>query len=232
MAKRHSNFSIGYLLLSLVVASVLWGIAHGSSSIERGFDIPVVFQKVPDHLVITEKNAGVVNVRMLGSRAALRNLDTTKLEYAVDVSGAQPGVFVHEVDDSRIEPPRGATIVSRSPAFIELQFERRGRKSVKIRPDLEGEPAPGYELKGVEVEPARVWLTGARSDVLRLSEVVTETVDIAGLTESTEREVRLSLGGGHVWMEESNPVRVRVEVAAIPPPPPEAEAGAEALEEG
>jgi YbbR domain-containing protein len=201
---------------------VLWGIAHGSSAIERGFDVPVVFHGVPEHLVITDKNADVVNVRIVGSRAALRTLDPRNMEYVVDVSGAHPGSFVHEVDDSRIEPPRGSTIVSRSPAVIEVDFERRGRKSVKVRPDLEGQPAEGYQVTGVEVEPPRVWLTGARSDVLRLTEVVTETVDITGLTEPTEREVRLSLGGGHVWMEDSKPVRVRILVAAPTPPAGEA----------
>ena len=45
---------------------------------------------------------------------------------------------------------------------------------------------------------------------------MTETIDISGLTETTEREVGLSLGGGHVWMEERSPVRVRIQVAARP----------------
>jgi YbbR domain-containing protein len=76
-------------------------------------------------------------------------------------------------------------------------------------------------LKEVSVEPPRVWLAGARSDVLRLSEVVTETVEVDGLEETEEREVRLSLGGGHVWMEEAKPVTVRIEIEAIPVEEPE-----------
>jgi len=122
---------------------------------------------------------------------------------------------------SRIDFPRGADVVSRSPATIEVEFERRGRRAVKIRPDLEGEPAAGFEIVEVAVEPARVWLVGARSEVLRLAEVVTETIEVAGLAESVEREVRLSLGGGHVWMEESQPVTVRIEVEASEPALPE-----------
>ena len=98
---------------------------------------------------------------------------------------------------------------------------------MRIRADIEGQPPADYELLGVQVEPPRVWLAGARGDVLRLSEVVTEAIDISELTETTEREVRLSLGSGTVWMEESQPVKVKIEVAAKPPPEDDAEAGQE-----
>jgi hypothetical protein len=66
-----------------------------------------------------------------------------------------------------------------------------------------------------------VWLTGARSDVLRLTEAVTETVDITGQSKPIEKEVRLSLRGGHVWMEDNRPVLVKVNIEAVPMPEPD-----------
>lgn len=210
MALRSSNIRLG--LLALCIAMVLWGVAHSSSSIERGFDVPVVFHGLSEKLVITDQSADLVNVRVLGSRAALRNLSPTKMEYAVDVSGGKPGPAVYEVDVSHIELPRGARIVSRSPASIEVRFEPRGRKSVGVRVDVEGEPPEGFALGSVTVEPPRVWLVGARSNVLRLSEVVTETIELSDLRDSVEREVRLSLGGGLVWMEKNEPVKVKIQI--------------------
>ena len=41
---------LGTLFLSLLIALMLWGMAHGTASIDRGFDVPVVFAGVPDHL--------------------------------------------------------------------------------------------------------------------------------------------------------------------------------------
>jgi hypothetical protein len=70
------------------------------------------------------------------------------------------------------------------------------------------------------VAPERVWLTGARGDVLRLQEVVTERVDIAGQSKQIEKQVRLALGGGHVWMEADEPVVVRIQIDAVPMPEP------------
>jgi len=155
------------------------------------------------------------------SRAAMRNVSPTTMEYPVSVEGAKPGPAIYDVEASNIEKPQGVRIVSRSPARIEVKFEVRGRKNVRIRTDIEGEPAEGFVLGDVVVEPERVWLSGARSDVLRLNEVVTETIDITGIRKPLEKEVRLSLGGGVVWVEGSQPVRVKIQVDPVPAPEPE-----------
>ena len=227
MARRRKK-NLRYAVLAIVISLILWSIAHGSSSVERGYDVPLVFQDLPDTLVITNQSDEEINIRVLGSRVALRNLSPRKMEYVVDVSGAKVGRTLHEVDVSRLDIPRGVRIVSRSPAQIDVRFEARGRRIVRVRPDLEGEPAEGFELTSVELDPPRVWLTGARSRVTRLSEVVTETLDVSGLEAPVEREVKLSLGSDHVWMEEDEPVTVRIGIERVEPP----EGGAEGTEGG
>ena len=208
---------IGTLLLAWLIAMVLWGMAHGTSDVERGVDIPIVFDGVPEDLVMVGQAVRTVNIRVLGSRAALREVGPTRIEYRVDVSDAQPGDAVYEIDTGRIEDqlPRGARIVSRSPASLELRFARRGRKAMPVRADVVGVPSTGYTISSIEVDPPQVWLTGAAREVLRLREAVTETVDVRNLSAPLEREVRLSLGD-HVWMEEPRTVRVRVGIEPLP----------------
>lgn len=208
MARRFANLRPGLLLLSWVVATLLWLISHGVSSIERAYDVPVQLQSLSEELVVTEQNPAAINVRIQASQATLRNLDPKSLHYAVDVTGSKPGDSDFEVDVSRISLPRGARIVSRSPSRILLHLEPRGRKAVAVRVDLSGEPATGFVLDSVEVVPNRVWLTGARKQVLRLSEVVTEPVDLSGMKEDAEKEVTLFLPAGDVRMEKQEPVKV------------------------
>ena len=141
---------------------------------------------------------------------------------AIDASSSKPGQASFEVDLSRFDLPRGTRIVSRSPSQIELAFERRIAKTLKVRPDLEGNPAEGHRIAEVSVDPPRVRITGARSEVLRLSEVATETIDVAGATGTLEREVRVSAGSGHVWAESPRVVKVKIEVVAVPAPEPPA----------
>jgi YbbR domain-containing protein len=216
--------NLGYKLLAVVIAVFLWVVARGSSSVERGFDIPVVLQGVPDDLVVVDQGADVVNVRLLGSRSALRNFDPERLEYPLEISEAKPGQADFEVDLSRFDLPRGARVVSRSPSRIELSLERRIAKTVKVKPDVEGAPAEGYRIAGIATDPPRVRITGARSEVLRLSEVATETIDVAGATGLVEREVRVSTGPGHVWADSPRTVKVKVAIEVDPayvgPPAP------------
>jgi diadenylate cyclase len=223
MPRRASDLWL--FVLALVTASFLWLLAHRSSTDQKGYDVPVRLVGVPENLVVTDQSADVVNIQVRSTAAAHREISSTRMEYKVDVSGAKPGPALYEIDQGLLleQLPRGSQITSRSPASIEVTYERRGRKSVQIRPDLEGEPAPGFVVQEVSVDPPRVWLVGARSSVLRLSEVVTETIDVSGLQESVERDARLALGAGNVWMEEARPVKVRIRIE--PEEPPEGDGG-------
>lgn len=216
MARRRGRGNLRYVFLAVFIAMVLWAISHGGSTVERGYDIPITFEQLPEDLVVTDQSDADINIRILGSRAALRNVSPRDMEYVLNLSGAKPGHTVHEVDVTRIDVPRGTRIVSRSPSQIEVSFERRGRKKVRVKPDVAGEPAEGFKLARVEVDPPQVWLTGARSRVLRVGEAMTETIDVSGLDASTERQVKLSLGD-RVWMEDAKPVIVRIEIEPTAP---------------
>jgi YbbR domain-containing protein len=221
--------NFGYKVLAAGVALLLWGVSHGTNPIERGFDVSMVLLDVPDNLVVTDQSTDAVNIRVKGSRAALRSLTVADIEYVVDLSGAKAGVTEHEVDAASVNLPRGAEIVSRSPSSIDFTLEPRGSKAVKVRADLAGEPAPGFVVVAVHVEPLRVRITGPRREVLRLTEVVTETIDLSGADETLEREVRPMFAGPHVHSEGENPIKVRVEV--VPLEPEEGAAEEEAEEE-
>jgi YbbR domain-containing protein len=223
MAAGRSSFQPGYALLALMISAVLWGMSHTSSQIDRGFDIPVVFHGLPDNLVLTSQSTQVVNIRVLGPRAALREISPTEMEYPVNVEGARVGAAVYQVDESLLELSDGVRIISRSPSVIDVTFESRGRKSVRVNVEVSGEPAPGFAIGGIEIEPPRVWLAGARRDVLALSEVSTETIEVTGMDAPIEREIRLALAGGHVWLDEDQPVKVRIQIDPIEGPEVEGE---------
>ena len=218
MASRFENLRPGVLVLALAISIFIWAVAQGTSSIQESFDVPVELVGIEEGLVVTDQNSDAINVRLRGSRASLRNLDRKQMKYRVDASGGKPGVAVYEVDVETIEHPTGTTFAGYSPSRIQVRFEKRGRKAVGVRAEIQGVPAPGFHLAGVVIEPAKVWLEGARSQVMRLNEVVTEAVDIGGLAANAKREVRLVLGGGTVWAEDNSPLQVEVLIEADPLP--------------
>ena len=231
MASRFQNLRPGVLILALAISVFIWAVAQGTSSMHQSFDVPVELVGVEESLVVTDQSSDAVNVRLRGSRAALRNLEPAQLKYRIDARGGKPGVAVYEVDVETIEHPTGSTFVGYSPSRIQVRFEKRGRKAVSVRAEITGTPAPGFHVAGVEVEPPKVWLEGARSQVMRLNEVVTEPIDISGLAANAKRGVRLVLGGGTVWAENSEPLEVEVRIEADPVPEPVPDLDATPLEE-
>jgi YbbR domain-containing protein len=210
--------NLHYKVLALLAAFALWGGAHSTASLERGFDIPVVPANVPDDLVITARSSDAVNIRVRGSNAALRRLDVVELEYIIDLAGARPGMTERDVEPALIDLPRGAAVVSRSPASLEFTLERKSTRAVKVRPDLDGEPGAGFQLGEVTIDPPRLRIAGARSEVLRLAEVLTETIDLTGAVAPLERKARVLPGGLHVWLDGADEVTVRIDVVPTPQP--------------
>jgi YbbR domain-containing protein len=210
--------NLRYKIVALFAALLLWGVSHSTSSVERGFDIPVVPGNVPEDLVITGQSTDAVNVRVRATNAALRRLSVAELSYPVDLAGARAGTTEREVELAVMSLPRGAQIVSRSPASLEFMLERKSTRAVKVRADIDGEPAAGFVVEEVAIDPPRLRIAGARSEVLRLSEVLTETIDVTGANAPLERKVKAAPGGLHVWLD--GPAEVTVRIAIVPEPPP------------
>jgi len=77
-----------------------------------------------------------------------------------------------------------------------------------------GNPATGYRLLGVSVEPNSLLVTGAPTVLQDLRSLSTEEIDISGLNESLTQRVTLDLPSG-VVLDEVQPIVVTVEIEPI-----------------
>jgi YbbR domain-containing protein len=103
-----------------------------------------------------------------------------------------------------------------SPAEVEIiipVIELAGFAEKPITVDWIGEPAPGYRLLDLRVDPVSAQVTGLPSAIedLRLQ---TEQVDISGLTQTETRPVTLDLPEG-VSLVDVQPFLVTVEIEPI-----------------
>ncbi len=210
--------NIRYWLFSLLGAILLWTVAHSTSPVERPFDVPVQTEGVPEDLVVIGQDYDRVNIFVRGSRAGLASLTATDLVYVANLVAAVPGRFSQEVDVTTIERglPRGAVIVSRSPVSIDFRLEKKHSRSVGIRSDVVGSVAPGFQVESISIAPERTTVTGARTEVLGLKEVLTEVVDITGAQANVQRRVKLMEAGRHAWFDGIDEVEVRVEITPQP----------------
>lgn len=135
-----------------------------------------------------------------------------------------------------LDNPQQDAIVTRRPVFYDRQGNIAGVNGLQLsaeevsvtvpvdqlagyaaKPiivDWQGEPAPGYRLLDVRVEPDSVLLTGSPAQLDALSRVRTEPVDISGLRESVTLSVGLDLPQG-LQLDDLQPIIVQIEIEPI-----------------
>lgn len=77
-----------------------------------------------------------------------------------------------------------------------------------------GEPAPGYRLLSVTADPPSVLVEGRPAQVNALTSVLTEPIDIDGLTESFQQSAVLDLPAG-ISVDPEQTVTVNIEIEPI-----------------
>jgi YbbR domain-containing protein len=204
--------NLGLKLAALLVAFVLWAAAQGFQSVELSIDLPIAFSDTPDSVVVVGQSVSEVNLRLKGSRAALRYAEEELSTFPISLVGLEPGTREFVVDAESLPLPRGAEVVARSPSKVELRIEPVIRKRVRVRADVVGEAPEGYSVQGVEVVPREVMLEGARSRLRRMREVSTRSIDVSALTETSRQQLPLVLEADQVWRADARGEPVEVEI--------------------
>ena len=227
MASRFQNLRPGMLVLALAISVFIWGVAQGD--LER----PAVLRRRGRARRRRGEPRRHRAERRLDQRPPARQPGgaAQPLGRAVEVPGRRPG------RKARGRGLRGRRGVDPPPDRDELRGLLRRRSSrcdsrngatrpSRCEPKRRAPRRRASTWPGSCVVPDKIRLEGARRQVLRMKEVVTEKIDIAGLTADAEREARLVLGGGPVWPEDDAPIRVLIRIE----PDPGTEAGGEAAE--
>lgn len=212
-------------LLAVAIAFVLWAAVQGFKTDETNVMIPIALENVPADVVVTEQSVDEVNVRLMGSRAALRRADEEELVLPISLSGVKVGQVLLAVDPERIELPRGAQATAHSPTTVQFRVEPRLQKNVPVRAEVVGTLPDGYRLSAIEVTPQEIAVTGPKRAVEKIRRLETDRIDLSEVRDSSERAVRVVLQGDHVELVNgSDTVRVRLEIEAPGPDPSETEA--------
>lgn len=180
-----------------------------------------------------------VRVELRGEAARGYILDEPFLDPAViTVTGSASRV--ESLVEARVtvflDNPQQDTVVTRRPIFYDRQGNIAGVNNLELsaeevdvtvpvdqlagyaaKPiivDWQGEPASGYRLLDVRVEPDSVLLTGNPARLDALSRVRTEPVDITGLRESVTLSVGLDLPQG-LELDDLQPIIVEIEIEPI-----------------
>jgi YbbR domain-containing protein len=209
---RHS----GLKLLSLGLALLLWVTVAGEETVERGLRVPLEFQQFPAGLELQGDIPATVDVRVRGTSGALSRVSPGDVVAVLDLRGARPGKRLFHLTPEQVRAPFGVEPLQVTPPSIGMTFDLSASKSVPIVPALDGRPAPGYVVSKWTVEPTSVEIVGAASALAKVSEALTEPVDVSGARQPLREAVTVGLVDGSVRLKTPRPATVFVQIVPAP----------------
>ncbi|MCK6569755.1 hypothetical protein L6V77_01445 [Myxococcota bacterium] len=144
----------------------------------------------PDDRVLVSPVVEKVTVTIEGKYGALRKLDLDSLApLDINLSGTEGEQVAFEPEMFKLPP--GMVVRTVRPAAMVVRFEPKSSRRVPVTVSTGGEPAVGFRLTSVSVEPPEVQIEGAESVVEALTKVETIPVELAGRSQTAQVEVPL-----------------------------------------
>jgi YbbR domain-containing protein len=184
---------LGLKALSLGIAVLLWMVIAGDQTVERGLRVPLELQQFPPGLELQAEPPALVDVRVRGSSDTLSRVGPGDIVAVLDLKGARAGQRFFQLTPEQVRAPFGVEVVQVAPPTVVFVFEPTAVKQLPIRPSVEGDPAPGYVVGAMTVDPPTVEITGPESAVKQATEAVTETVALNGAVSDVTENVTIGL---------------------------------------
>jgi YbbR domain-containing protein len=207
---------LGLKALSMAFAVLLWLFVAGDETVERGVRVPLEFQQFPDGLEMMGETPSLVDVRVRGASSALSRLAPGEIVAQLDLKGARVGRRLYQLTPEQVRVPFGVQVVQVAPPTIALSFEVSTTKQVPVVPAVEGDPAPGYVVGKILVDPPTVEVIGPQSAIAQVTEAVTEPVSVAGARATVNDGVTVGFLDSALRLKAPRLAQVSVEVMPGP----------------
>jgi YbbR domain-containing protein len=207
---------LGLKLTSVALAVLLWLLVSGDPTVERAMRVPLELTNLPTELELIGEPPSLVDVRIRGSAGALSRIGSGDLAAVLDVRTARPGQRLFHLGAEDVRAPFGVEVVQVLPASIEVSFGESTTKKVPVVAPIDGEPAPGFIVSGVDVQPPEVEVVGPSGLLAALTQARTEPVSVAGASDTVIDTVTVGVTDTAVRLPQTQSVRVTVTITAVP----------------
>lgn len=151
-----------------------------------------------------------VNVRLTGSKKAIRQLNPFMVAVTVELSQRQKGTATINLGPENVTAPDGLEVASIEPSAIRVELEQEITQRLPVVAKLTGEPAGGAVVEEPEVFPNQVLVSGPESLVSRVDHLSTVPISLDG--QSATFELTVPVVAPDPLIQIAQPSRVSVKV--------------------
>lgn len=202
-------------MISLFFAITLWfyvAPVAPRDTLEVNYVLPLALKNIPDNMVTVGKIEDRISVRLKGRQGVIRDIDPGQMNVSLDLSNAREGVRFYKIGPDNINLPSNVEVVRIDPKTIRIDMEELAKKEINVKVNITGRPAPGYEVKGISVNPERITVEGPKAEIKKLSLLEGLTINVAGRKSSFSKEVKISMPLPNVRIIGKDIVVVDVEI--------------------
>jgi YbbR domain-containing protein len=202
---------LGLKALSLVLAVALFLAVRRESETRTVLLVRVAYRLPRDHELLGD-HPSHLRITAQGPRDFVSRLDERELPpVEVDLREARSGAL--RLRPSMVHLAAPLRVVSIAPAEIQIRLEPTLRRTLPVRAVLAGEPAPGFRVGEVHLQPATVEIEGPARAVRSADAVETEPIRVAGVRAAVVRTVALLPPPDIHLLSSARRVEVRLAVA-------------------
>ena len=213
----HPFRNLGLKALSICIAALLWLVVAGERTVERVMRAPLEMQNLPEGLELVGAPPDTVEVRLRGPSGAVSRMAAGDLSAVIDLRTARPGRRLFHLTQNSVSVPYGMEVVQVGPATLTMEFEMTGMRVVPIDPEIEGRPAPGYEVTRVASDPVSVEVAGPESAIKQLRAAITEPVSVQDQSRTVREVVTIGVPDPSVRLRSQQTAVVTVTIAPRQP---------------
>ena len=201
-----------FKLSAVFLGTLFWYFVQGEEILEVSQKL-IVTLDTPPGFVIKDGDTRVKDVTIRGPRVLVGDLtNKPPLEARIPIPTGKLGPLKVRVDKEFITDWDSRKSVTIHDEYIGVYVDEKAVKRVPIKEVLQGAPGEGFIIEKVDIKPGSVTLTGPKSDVIRIQEILTESIDITGLKQTKNIEAKLIANGFELSALSTGSVTVSLQV--------------------
>lgn len=180
-------------LASLAIAVGLWLLVAVADRVHLAVSAPIEYVGVPADVLLIPDERDRVDLQLQVARFAANRVGADSVRVRVNVAPLAEGENRVLLSAGDVQAPPGVRVVRINPASLRVVVLPAAEATLPVTPQLRGQPAPGYAVARVVVEPSSVAVRGPRSTIGTRDTIETAPVDITGSRATVTQTVGLVL---------------------------------------
>ena len=211
---RFLTANIGWKLLSLALAVLIWMAVASEPELSAVISAPVEYKESPANLEISSRIVGSVDLETRGPAGRLTDIRSSHLAVILDFSDVlYPGERTFTITQSSTNLPRGVRLIRAIPAQLRFEFEPRASRRVPVNIRFSGHLPAGLRMVEAKAVPESIRIVGPETRVNRVGSVSTDPIYLGAVTGDTGLRVATFVEEPQVRFQEKPEVTVKMQVS-------------------